>query len=122
MIPHTETSIDCQMTHQFTRLPTKTSDASLRQRTSVPVLGIKVVVEVGLGLGVFAGDAIGIGNSVRELSVSWPPSPAQRVSKFIFSFLGLTPPAGCAVWAQIWEREDLIAFASSYHDSMLGLC
>ena len=29
--------------------------------------------------------------------------------------------AGCAVWAQIWEREDLIAFASSYHDSMLGL-
>ena len=37
-------------------------------------------------------------------------------------FLGLTPPAGCAVWDQIWEREDLIAFASSYHDSMLGLC
>ena len=37
-------------------------------------------------------------------------------------FLGLTPPAGCAVWEQIWEREDLIAFASSYHDSMLGLC
>ena len=35
-------------------------------------------------------------------------------------FLGLTPPAGCAVWTQIWEREDLIAFASSYH-SMLGL-
>ena len=29
-------------------------------------------------------------------------------------FLGLTPPAGCAVWAQI--------FASSYHDSMLGRC
>ena len=24
-------------------------------------------------------------------------------------FLGLTPPAGCAVWDQIWEREDLIA-------------
>ena len=37
-------------------------------------------------------------------------------------FLGLTPPAGCTVWAQIWEREDLIAFASNYHDSMLGLC
>ena len=37
-------------------------------------------------------------------------------------FLGLTPPAGCAVWAQTWECEDLIAFASSYHDSMLGLC
>ena len=37
-------------------------------------------------------------------------------------FLGLTPRAGCAVWAQTWEREDLIAFASSYHDSMLGLC
>ena len=35
---------------------------------------------------------------------------------------GLTPPAGCAVWDQIWEREDLIAFASSYHDSMLGQC
>ena len=40
----------------------------------------------------------------------------------MYIFLGLTPPAGCAVWAQIWEREDLIAFASSYHDSMLGLC
>ena len=43
-----------------------------------------------------------------------------RVDSFVF--LGLTPPAGCAVWDQIWEREDLIAFASSYHDSMLGLC
>ena len=32
------------------------------------VLGIQVVVEVGLGLGVFAGDALGIGNSVRQLS------------------------------------------------------
>lgn len=31
-------------------------------------LGIQVVVEVGLGLGVFAGDAIGIGGSVRMLS------------------------------------------------------
>ncbi|CAE7470375.1 mutS [Symbiodinium natans] len=31
-------------------------------------LGIQVVVEVGLGLGVFAGDAIGIGNTVRHLS------------------------------------------------------
>lgn len=31
-------------------------------------LGIKVVVEVGLGLGVFAGDAIGIGGTVRMLS------------------------------------------------------
>ncbi|CAK9079419.1 MutS protein homolog 5 [Durusdinium trenchii] len=31
-------------------------------------LGIRVVVEVGLGLGVFAGDAIGIGHSVRQLS------------------------------------------------------
>ena len=31
-------------------------------------LGIQVVVEVGLGLGVFAGDALGIGNSVRQLS------------------------------------------------------
>ena len=31
-------------------------------------LGIQVVVEVGLGLGVFAGDAIGIGRSVRQLS------------------------------------------------------
>ena len=30
--------------------------------------GIQVVVEVGLGLGVFAGDAIGIGNTVRHLS------------------------------------------------------
>ena len=28
-------------------------------------------------------------------------------------FLGLTPPAGCAVWAKIWEREDLIAFATA---------
>ena len=27
--------------------------------------------------------------------------------------MGLTPPAGCAVWAQIWEREDLIAFATA---------
>ena len=43
-------------------------------------------------------------------------------SLFIELFLGLTPPAGCTVWAQIWEREDLIAFASNYHDSMLGLC
>jgi len=31
-------------------------------------LGIQVVVEVGLGLGVFAGDALGIGNTVRHLS------------------------------------------------------
>lgn len=31
-------------------------------------LGIQVVVEVGLGLGVFAGDALGIGNNVRQLS------------------------------------------------------
>ena len=44
------------------------------------------------------------------------------VMRHILLILGLTPPAGCAVWAQIWEREDLIAFASSYHDSMLGLC
>jgi len=35
------------------------------------VLGIQVVVEVGLGLGVFAGDALGIGNSVRQLSAPW---------------------------------------------------
>ena len=33
------------------------------------------------------------------------------MNKYIF--LGLTPPAGCAVWAQIWEREDLIAFATA---------
>lgn len=32
--------------------------------------GIRVVVEVGLGLGVFAGDAIGIGHSVRQLSAA----------------------------------------------------
>lgn len=31
-------------------------------------MGIQVVVEVGLGLGVFAGDAIGIGEAVRTLS------------------------------------------------------
>mmetsp|Transcript_47242 Transcript_47242/g.106116 ORF Transcript_47242/g.106116 Transcript_47242/m.106116 type:complete len:380 (+) Transcript_47242:3-1142(+) len=31
-------------------------------------LGIQVVVEVGLGLGVFAGDALGIGSTVRHLS------------------------------------------------------
>ncbi|CAJ1414631.1 unnamed protein product [Effrenium voratum] len=31
-------------------------------------LGIQVVVEVGLGLGVFAGDALGIGSSVRQLA------------------------------------------------------
>ena len=35
------------------------------------LLGIQVVVEVGLGLGVFAGDALGIGNSVRQLSAPW---------------------------------------------------
>ena len=29
------------------------------------------MVEVGLGLGVFAGDALGIGNSVRQLSAPW---------------------------------------------------
>jgi len=29
-----------------------------------------VVVEVGLGLGVFAGDALGIGNNVRQLSAA----------------------------------------------------
>ena len=39
---------------------------TLRART--PAGGIQVVVEVGLGLGVFAGDAIGIGNTVRHLS------------------------------------------------------
>ena len=33
--------------------------------------GIQVVVEVGLGLGVFAGDALGIGNTVRHLSAPW---------------------------------------------------
>ena len=32
--------------------------------------GIQVVVEVGLGLGVFAGDALGIGNNVRQLSAA----------------------------------------------------
>ncbi|HXF29119.1 MAG TPA: hypothetical protein VN457_04655, partial [Chlamydiales bacterium] len=31
-------------------------------------LGIEVVVETGIGLGVFAGDAIGIGKQVREIS------------------------------------------------------
>ena len=34
----------------------------------VETSGIQVVVEVGLGLGVFAGDALGIGNHVRQLS------------------------------------------------------
>ncbi|CAE8714585.1 unnamed protein product, partial [Polarella glacialis] len=41
--------------------------ARLRLRAQ-DALGIQVVVEVGLGLGVFAGDAIGIGSNVRKLS------------------------------------------------------
>ena len=42
-------------------------------------LGIQVVVEVGLGLGVFAGDALGIGNSVRQLSAPWQTQWWRRV-------------------------------------------
>jgi len=41
--------------------------ARLRLRAQ-DTLGIQVVVEVGLGLGVFAGDALGIGATVRQLS------------------------------------------------------
>ena len=45
--------------------------------------GIQVVVEVGLGLGVFAGDAIGIGNTVRHLSAPWWQLASSHVKSFI---------------------------------------
>jgi len=41
--------------------------ARLRLRAQ-DTLGVQVVVETGLGLGVFAGDAVGIGEQVRKLS------------------------------------------------------
>ena len=50
---------------------------------------------------------------MRFLYLIGVSSRGCRTTMCFSEFLGLTPPAGCAVWAQIWEREDLIAFATA---------